>query len=164
MTDEMINDIFKATDEKTLVIMCGPPGSGKTTLAKRIADTRPNYYIISPDDIREELTGDPNDQSKNIEVFDKVYNRIGLYLDQGCNVIYDATNCRSNYRTRILDACANCSNKIIALVSTVPIYKCIQQNENRERHVPEDIIEKMYFTLRKHPPTLFEGFDILIRF
>lgn len=147
-----------------LIIMVGPPGAGKTTIAKEIADTFGNFVIVSPDKIREEITGDMNNQSQNEVVFGRVYGQLTAYLEDGYNVIYDATNCRSTYRYKIIDVCKAYAYKIVCLMSTTPIAECIRRNDERNRVVPEDVIEKMYFNLRKHPPIIFEGYDLIARF
>ena len=56
-------------NKPTLWIMCGLSGSGKSTIATQIANENPNTIIVSSDAIREELTGNENDQSKNEDVF-----------------------------------------------------------------------------------------------
>lgn len=147
-----------------LVMLIGPPGSGKSTLADKIVESINNYIIVSPDKIREELLGDPSIQTHNTEVFNKVYSDIVKYLEEGYNVIYDATNCRSIYRKKVIDACKAYTYKIIALVSSTTLSECFRQNESKNRYVPEEVIERMYFTLRKHPPTIFEGFDLIAKF
>lgn len=150
---------------KNFFMLVGPPGSGKSTMAKQLQDSEDaNTIIVCPDDIREELSGDATDQSRNVEVFEKVYERLVMHLDSGFNVIYDATNCRSNYRFKILNTIKPHANKIVCLMSTTSIVECINRNSQRDRFVPERVIENMYFTLKKHPPTLFEGYDMIVAF
>lgn len=149
-----------------LLMLVGPPGSGKSTLAKQIRTEQMNFEIVCPDDIRKELTGNATNQDHNTEVFTKVYSRISTYLNEGYNVIYDATNCRSAYRHKIIDVSrkANCK-KIICICMTTPIGDCLEWNRDRDndRVVPEKVIENMYFSLRKHPPMIFEGFDAIVK-
>ena len=147
-----------------LIIMVGPPGSGKTFIAEEIVNKFDNFVIVSPDKIREEITNDMSNQSQNDIVFGRVYGQLSAYLDGGQNVVYDATNCRSTYRRKIIDVCETHAYKIICLMSTTPIAECIRRNKYRDRIVPEDVIERMYFNLRKHPPIIFEGYDLIVRF
>lgn len=159
-----IIDILDLKLGSNLIILVGPPGSGKTTIAQKIVDNFDNFVIVSPDKIREEITGDTKNQTRNDAVFARVYNDLVTHLDAGRNVIYDATNCRAIYRYKIVDACKDHARNIMCAVSTTPISECIRRNNERDRHVPEDVIEKMYFNLRKHPPIIFEGYDLIVRF
>ena len=49
--------------------MTGLSGSGKSTIAQKLAEENPNTVIVSSDAIREELTGNYEDQEHNEEVF-----------------------------------------------------------------------------------------------
>lgn len=151
-------------DGGILVMLVGPPGAGKSTIAESIKNEYMNFEIVCPDEVRKEVTGDANDQSRNVEVFGKVYNKLTELLNDGVNVVYDATNCRSAYRYKILDVCKDVSKKVICVVVTTNIGECLDRNKNHyERTVPEDVIENMYFTLKKHPPTIFEGYDAIFK-
>lgn len=55
-------------NKPTLYIMCGLSGSGKSTIATQIANENPSTVIVSSDAIREELTGNYEDQEHNEEV------------------------------------------------------------------------------------------------
>lgn len=80
-----------------LFMLVGLPASGKTTCGKRLAEVE-DALIVSSDEIRKELLGDVNDQTKNEQVFKEVENRIINGLKER-NVIYDATNI--NYKRRM---------------------------------------------------------------
>ncbi len=122
-----------------LIIMCGIPASGKSTIAKFF-----NGNIVSTDSIREELYGDENIQGNGKEVFSLAYSRIRNYLSLGENVIFDATNIRKKDRKIITDIGReyNCNN-VICYCKT-PIDTALERNSNRQRVVPESVIERMY--------------------
>ena len=63
-------------NKPTLWIMCGLSGSGKSTIATQIANENPNTIIVSSDAIREELTGNYENQEHNEEFFMIEYARI----------------------------------------------------------------------------------------
>lgn len=145
------------------IILVGAPGAGKTTVADQLVEEF-GFTKICPDDIREEVSGDCMDQSQNDKVFGIVYSRIEEFLERGDNVVYDATNCRSAYRYKIIEVCKSYATNIVCLCATTTIGECLNRNNKRIQHVPEHVIERMYFTLRKHPPTIFEGYDMIVRF
>jgi predicted kinase len=61
----------------------------------------------------------------------------------------------------VLDYCSNDAKIIFCIVFTTSIATCIDRNRERNKPVPEDVIENMWFTLKKHPPTIFEGYDAI---
>lgn len=138
------------------IMMVGLPASGKSTYAKKLAKEY-NANIHSSDEIREELSGDVNNQNINELVFKTLHNRIKEDLKNGKNCIYDATNI--NYKRRM--AFLNELNKIpcekICYLTATPYEECLKNNANRGRKVPEEVIERMY----RHfdVPWYYEGWD-----
>lgn len=74
-------------NKPTLYIMCGLSGSGKSTIATQIANKNPNTIIVSSDAIREELTGNYEDQEHNEEVFKIFHDRIRKNLENKKNEV-----------------------------------------------------------------------------
>ena len=82
-------------------MLCGLPGSGKSTYAKELADLT-GAVICSSDAIRAELFGDINSQTNNDAVFSELHKRVKENLRKNVNVIYDATNISSKRRRAFL--------------------------------------------------------------
>ena len=141
--------------------MIGISGSGKSTVADKLSKEK-HAYIISSDKIREELYGDENIQGDPQEVFKRVHNRILAYLTTGLDVIYDATNISLKNRSKLFKLLKDkyIDAKHIAIVMTTPLSICINNNNSRERVVPEDVILKQYKSFNM--PFFEEGFDEII--
>ena len=79
----------------SLVILVGPPGSGKSTLAhSHFLD----YEIISPENVRVSMVGDPTRYELNQDVFKEVHHRIRIKLGLGERVVVDASNLKRRDR------------------------------------------------------------------
>lgn len=134
-----------------LYMMVGVPGSGKSYIANTL-----NVPIVSSDVIRAELFGSEEDQTHNGEVFNEVHNRIRKYLLAGTSCVYDATNLSRKRRKSFLkDLPAGV--KKIAVVAATELDIILEQNTSRERHVPEDVIIRMYKQMTL--PRKDEGWD-----
>ena len=134
-----------------LYMMVGLPGSGKSYHASTM-----EAVVVSSDSIREELFGDVNDQEHNNEVFNEVHKRIHENLKNGSDVVYDATNLSRKRRKAFLNTLPPGTLKY-AIVMCTEYELCLENNKNRERFVPEDVIERMY--RRMTIPNNEEGFD-----
>ncbi len=127
-----------------LTLLCGSSGAGKTTW---IAHNASNENIISLDDIREEMTGERSNQSKNGQVLQKVQEMIKQNLREKNSVLIDATSLRKDFRQRIL----RLGYDYQALVTLV----CIQlspselwrRNQKRKNPVPEKILHSQLNSL-----------------
>lgn len=143
-----------------LAVLCGVPGSGKSTLAA--AFKKLGYYVICPDDIRAELYGDASVQGNPKAVFEIAFLRLRRALLFGSDVVFDATNCRPEYRKNILESTDGYS-RAVCLWLDIPLEKCLEQNGRRERRVPEYVIRRMWRELHADIPDKSEGFTKVVR-
>jgi len=83
-----------------LVLVCGLPGTGKSTAAERIVEVLPGRLLRS-DVVRKELFPDPTYSSEeSAAVYDELLDRARDLLDSGEHVVLDATFRRRELRKR----------------------------------------------------------------
>lgn len=144
-----------------LYIMVGISSSGKSTIAKQIAE-KENCVIVSSDAIRTEICpGGVADQSKNEEVFQIFHRRIKENLLKGNNVITDATNITIKSRRAIFNLVKDIDCEKIGYLVVKNIEDCIKDNKNSDRvAVPDEVI---YRQVKKFQiPFREEGYDNII--
>ncbi len=81
-----------------LVILVGPSGSGKSTWIDRYL---PTFDNVSLDDLRVEIAGGRSDQASNGRVLAEARERLRISLRAKRPVVWDATNLRKDFRSRI---------------------------------------------------------------
>ncbi|MBA3855539.1 MAG: hypothetical protein C0507_01400 [Cyanobacteria bacterium PR.3.49] len=148
---------------KRIILLIGVPGSGKTTLAAKIAQK--GFTILNADSIRQELYGDAGEQGEPEAVFKIFFERMEKLMEQGTDLIIDNTNANPKHRKQILDRAKQFEyNDVQLWLLDTPLAVCIARNKNRQRVVGEDIVANMHMTLnRSGRPSREEGKLVLIR-
>ena len=131
-----------------LIILCGIPGSGKTTLSKKISEFK-NYTRISMD------------EEKYIHHSDMIPEIIN-HLSLNENIIIDACYAKRKFRKALLEAIKDLDCKRICIHVDTPLDSCIHRNDRRSRRVPSFLIKTMYNTFEH--PTKDEGWDEIFVF
>ena len=139
-----------------LIILCGIPGSGKTTYAKNYIEQNTNTIHLSSDVIRAELYGDESTQGNPADVFSLMQKRAIEALNNGKDVLYDATNITRKDRASIIGVCPKFA-KIECHIIWAPIEVCIERDSKRDRTVGKEVIDRML--KRFHAPYDDEGID-----
>lgn len=132
----------------TLLIMCGIPGSGKSTWARNFANQIfCNTAIISRDNIRFSLLEEGEDYfSHESEVTKLFYQQIQEAIDNEYTyVIADATHNTYKARAYLLDHLNVKNVNIIPVFFPVSVEQCKVQNAQRSGRacVPDEVIENM---------------------
>lgn len=141
-----------------LILLVGIPGSGKTTYAKDYMERNCNTLHLSSDAIRKELYGDESIQGDPVEVFSLMQKRAIEALNNGCDVLYDATNITRKDRSGIIGMCPKFA-KIECHIIWAPIELCIERDASRDRTVSKEVIDKML--KRFQTPYYDEGVDVI---
>ena len=140
----------------TLILLVGPPGSGKTTYATKYILEYSNTVHLNSDNIRKELWGDEATQGDNNLIFSRMQNRAIDGLNFGYNIIYDATDMTRKDRAGIIAACPKFA-KIECHIIWAPIETCIERDAERKRTVGKEVIDRML--KRFQAPYYDEGID-----
>lgn len=129
-----------------LDILVGIPGSGKSRYATTVLlpeRGQDNTVLINTDEIRKELCGNEEDQSKNGRVFETAFRRLRAALKDEKNVIFDATNMNRRSRRGILNQIPK--HLQVATQAHVVLASPEQAEANQEkrsRKVPTEVIHK----------------------
>ena len=148
-------------NKPTMWVLVGLSGSGKSTIATQIANENPNTVIVSSDAIREELTGNYEDQEHNEEVFKIFHDRIRKNLENKKNVIADATNLTMKSRRAIMMKVNGLEVHKVCVIIPKPFEQCKIDNKNREHPVPNEVLDKQI--RRFQIPFYEEGWDLIKR-
>lgn len=141
-----------------LYLMCGIPGSGKSTVAENYAKSADNVIWVSRDQIRFSLLQEGEDYfSHENEVLDLFYSSIQKYLDNGYDVIADATHLNSKSRYNTLSQLNLKDIELNIVYVNVPLQVALERNAKRTGRalVPQDTIKRMY--RQKEAPSYAEG-------
>lgn len=148
-----------------LIMLVGVPGSGKTTLSKRIVAK--GFHYMNADSIRLELYGDEKTQGDPAAVFEIFFQKLEKAMAEKLSIIIDNTNLNPKHRKQILDRAATFAYQyedIQLWLLDVPLATCLERNRKRERAVEEDIVTNMYHELYKNGrPKRTEGKVVVIR-
>lgn len=146
-----------------IIIPIGISGSGKSRLYKmRYKD----MTIVSPDEIRKELTGNISDQSRNKEVFEIVDKRVSELVKKGESFFYDATNINTSLRRKFVNQFINSDVNITYIVLPADVNisnKRIQKDMNDKvdrSKVPYQVLLNQYAKYQESIQTNFEGENV----
>ena len=138
-------------NNKTLWIMCGAPGSGKTWFAKNKLMKGSDWEYISRDEVRFSMIKDDEEYfSHETAVFNAFIGKITFALLYGNdNIIADATHLNWGSRRKLLKALEKYISleevDIIPVVIEAKLEDVLKRNKLRSgrAQVPEEVIRRM---------------------
>ncbi len=133
------------TDHPEVIVTCAPSGSGKSTWIDRNC---PDHERISLDDIREELTGDRQDQSRNGEALQLAKQRLRQHLRDRKRIVWDATTIRRDGRSIVIDLAHNYHAATRIVTFATPPSIIAHRNRDRPHPVPKAIVERQFDRLQ----------------
>ena len=128
------------------VIMCGIPGSGKSTFCHKIINEHSNFTCVSRDAIRLSMLKDGENYFKHEKQVKKIfYNIINDKLNSNYNVIVDSTNISYNaIRYTLNHIIEQCHIYIVYIDCSLETAICRNNKRSGLAHVPKKVIQRMY--------------------
>lgn len=138
-----------------LIVMCGLQCSGKSTQAEKLS-LEHNAIILSSDKLRLDFP-----KAENDFIFRRLYSQMNMALQQGINVIIDATNTTIKMRKQIFQNLKVDCEKICHIMNT-PYKVCVERLAKRNasdypHKFGEDVIKRYYYNFEI--PFYEEGWD-----
>lgn len=153
MTSSPNPALVLAVPAPCVVVLMGASGAGKSTLARELADTT-HAVAISYDQCREELTGDPSDQSATAAAVALAHRRVIARCTAGQATVVDATHTNWDERRPILTLVTSHSLPAVLVVVATPLQQCLHRQLTRSRRVPESVVRQQHANVLASLPRL----------
>lgn len=142
---------------KTLYMIKGLPGCGKTTKAKSMQAKMPNLVRVNKDDLRLQLHNGGYSNWNEKLIVNARDMLIGIALEAGNHVVSDDTNLAPKHETRLKQLAKNNGAKfeLIDMTDITP-EECIKRDLQRERSVGSEVIMSMYNQFLRPPIPVIE--------
>jgi predicted kinase len=140
----------------TVTLMSGLPGAGKDTW---LASHRPGLPVVSLDEIRTDLDLEATDNQG--KVIQEAREKCREHLRAGRHFAFNATNLTHQMRQRWINLFADYSARIEIVYLEPPLQTILEQNEQRTRPVPEQVIRRLLE--KSEPPTVTEGHSLTLQ-
>ena len=122
---------------RTLLVLCGPAGSGKSTFAaQRFIPTS----IVSSDYCRAMICDDENNQQVNRDTFDLFYYIIQKRMFLGRFSVADSTALQTEARRRLRELSRRSGYLGCLLIFNIPPEVCLERDKMRHRMVGEQVV------------------------
>lgn len=135
--------------DKTVYMLIGAPGCGKSTYRSKLFEKHPTAKIVSMDDLRLELYGSSYDDAFIASTKDKSFNAKvdKAYIEalrENDVLILDNTNTMTKMRRRWLAPARARDFRITAVLFPVTLDEIKIRQSRRDKFVPLDVVENMY--------------------
>lgn len=130
---------------RTLLLLSGLPGSGKSTWSRQYKRLHPTAKIVSSDEIRKEFFGTTANFSDEKRVWGTFLDRLKRFgQEEGAIVIADSTNLNNYYRRYYVESTPEYDHHVLVMFD-IPAEDCELLNNRRigDRRLPIEAMRKL---------------------
>jgi len=130
-----------------LLVLCGIPSSGKTTLATKLLEylsTELEVKLVSTDKWRDDTYYSDFTPEKENEVREKALAETRMHISEGLTVIHDDTNYYASMRHELYILAMESEYCFGIIHVDVPLQVATKWNNLRDRPLPEEVITRIH--------------------
>ena len=150
---------------RTLLLLSGLPGSGKSTWSRQYKRLHPSAKIVSSDEIRKEFFGTTANFSDEARVWSTFLDRLKRFGKQeGAIVIADSTNLNNHYRRYYVDSTPEYDHHVLVIFD-IPASDCELLNDQRtgDRRLPLEAMKRLESQFEPLDEETEKAFDEVVR-
>ena len=127
-----------------MILLCGIPGSGKTTIGRAVREKLPKSMQVETDSIRAMIASPDYSAAESRFVYATAMSVAEEALGQGYDVVLDATFPREEYRREALTRLERaCEERLVVWVKCDPGV-AYQRNSKRDQKVPVESFMRLW--------------------
>lgn len=150
---------------RTLLLLSGLPGSGKSTWSRQYKRLHPSAQIVSSDEIRKEFFGTTANFSDEARVWSTFLDRLKRFGKQeGAIVIADSTNLNNHYRRYYVDSTPEYDHHVLVIFDILAS-DCELLNDQRtgDRRLPLEAMKRLESQFEPLDEETEKAFDEVVR-
>lgn len=132
--------------DPSLVILCGPAGSGKSSFAQRHF---PRTAVVSSDRCREMIGDDESNMAVSKEAFVLFHQIIDLRLHHRKLTVADSTALSKDARRTLRRLARRAGVPAVLIVFDASEDTCVRRNEGRRRRVGRPVLHQQWLRLQE---------------
>ena len=123
-------------------LVCGISGGGKTTLSQKILKLNKNLTFFDVDKYYEKINGDECIRKNTFDVWSTLFKDMHNCEMRGENVLLTANSLSVSQRQQFIEWFPTFKHHMLWV--TAPKERCIEGNQSRRRHVPEEVLLRQW--------------------
>lgn len=132
-----------------MLVFCGPPASGKSTIARRLAGRLEDIRLVSSDEFKR-------------KTYEHMFAEAEGWAGKVKYLLLNGTFYRREWRDRINEIAERKGERVFVIYVTCSLQTCLKRNESREERIEEKAVHIIYNQFEKpEAPDLLIDTDVL---